>query len=653
MALYDYRAIDSRGREIRLLKLMPSEVFASPLRGEILHTRLDDDGRQEYEALSYVWGAARFKSSIEVDGAAVEITPNLDLALRFLRRPAAARVLWVDALCINQGDVAERSEQVGFMREIYENCTRDIAWIGPWVDDTGDEVPAPKTGTTGSESAEPEAPVTAAQPAGRLDRWIVAGRCVRLGGRDAELGLQMLNRHRQAGAAASAAQSPWHHPERLSAAFVDPPLWSRVWIKQELACAPAVVLASGRTEVRWQAAVAFVGETPPANAFHRTSGHDIYDEGHFSASDAKALFDPFREVEHQRQLRQRQAVQPNGLLDVLARFKRARASDPRDKIYGLLGLVAAPHGVVVDYARSPAAVFTDTAAEIINLHGNLDIICQNPFPGWQDNAQGLRKGETTPAISRLPTWVPNFAHEPSMYESDADPEFANLLFAQRNIYAAGTAECRVPCEVVGGRLLRARGVVLGTMRHRSPEQQQINSHDKSLATQARQYREWADEFIGPTAGENNEDNDETSVLYRTREPVWQAFWRSLVVDCAAYPMERLPPSKIESVSMKRSEGKDAVDMAFAASSTVLRRLWGRWNFGMTENGLFVRHRQAIRQGDLVVVLDGGKVPLVLRWAATSECFVVVSTAYVHGFMDGEAEAEVRDGRMEKKDFLLG
>jgi len=125
------------------------------------------------------------------------------------------------------------------------------------------------------------------------------------------------------------------------------------------------------------------------------------------------------------------------------------------------------------------------------------------------------------------------------------------------------------------------------------------------------------------------------------------------VDCAAYPMERLPPSKIESVSMKRSEGKDAVDMAFAASSTVLRRLWGRWNFGMTENGLFVRHRQAIRQGDLVVVLDGGKVPLVLRWAATSECFVVVSTAYVHGFMDGEAEAEVRDGRMEKKDFLLG
>ena len=76
----------------------------------------------EYEALSYVWGFSSKTVAINLDGFKVPITQNLEYALRYLRRQTQSRRIWVDAVCINQADLDERSKQVSRMKNIYQQA---------------------------------------------------------------------------------------------------------------------------------------------------------------------------------------------------------------------------------------------------------------------------------------------------------------------------------------------------------------------------------------------------------------------------------------------------------------------------------------------------------------------------------------------------
>jgi hypothetical protein len=60
------------------------------------------------------------------------VKPNLDAALRQFRRNQGKnnRVIWIDAICINQEDLEERSRQVKLMRRIYTNSSRLVVWLG-------------------------------------------------------------------------------------------------------------------------------------------------------------------------------------------------------------------------------------------------------------------------------------------------------------------------------------------------------------------------------------------------------------------------------------------------------------------------------------------------------------------------------------------
>jgi hypothetical protein len=58
------------------------------------------------------------------------VTTNLEVALRYLRHQKAHKVLWVDALCINQEDIKERNYQVRTMRDIYVAAEKVVVWLG-------------------------------------------------------------------------------------------------------------------------------------------------------------------------------------------------------------------------------------------------------------------------------------------------------------------------------------------------------------------------------------------------------------------------------------------------------------------------------------------------------------------------------------------
>ena len=89
-------------------------------------------------ALSYAWGKDETDSRVEAAPTGVDellatlsVRRNLESALRHLRQPNASRVLWIDAICIDQTNLAERNHEVNRMGKIYTLARRVVVWLGP------------------------------------------------------------------------------------------------------------------------------------------------------------------------------------------------------------------------------------------------------------------------------------------------------------------------------------------------------------------------------------------------------------------------------------------------------------------------------------------------------------------------------------------
>ncbi|KAK7961179.1 hypothetical protein PG988_012393, partial [Apiospora saccharicola] len=86
-------------------------------------------GSHLYEALSYVWGPSKTPRVVYIDDTCLAVTENLYMALLRLRNHFLPRIIWADAICIDQSNVIERSNQVQMMVEIYANASRVIIWL--------------------------------------------------------------------------------------------------------------------------------------------------------------------------------------------------------------------------------------------------------------------------------------------------------------------------------------------------------------------------------------------------------------------------------------------------------------------------------------------------------------------------------------------
>ena len=112
---------------IRLIELLPgtgSEDIHCSMKAYPLSDCPD------FEALSYCWGDAAIRTPIICNGRQLLVTLNLESALYYLRLHTEPRTLWVDAICINQGDTQERNGQVRIMRSIYQRAERTVIWLG-------------------------------------------------------------------------------------------------------------------------------------------------------------------------------------------------------------------------------------------------------------------------------------------------------------------------------------------------------------------------------------------------------------------------------------------------------------------------------------------------------------------------------------------
>ncbi|XPS79539.1 hypothetical protein M3J09_011520 [Ascochyta lentis] len=503
-----YPPLDPSKEEIRLVTLHPPLEGDSALRCTFSHISfLNDTGASlkppSYETLSYVWGQPDFSDSIIVNNQQLHITPSLATILPNLRLEAEPRLLWIDAICINQKDLVERAQQVKLMRKIYSSCRHVLAWVGP-TQVTVDGVPfehlnvEPEYWRRQAEQLqclekeqvdrlkEPqreefEAKQKKVAAAMELLRKIVDRDLHTLG----TLEENYAREHRSLDSHKEVREREEEHPGSyaqsattkrmqlddeayvLASLLRYPRFWGRVWIVQEMSCAPQVTLLCGRAELEWAYISEFFKDEPYFDAFHAMEinhGRRYRNKKLF-----RRIFTNAKVIEDQRRTIYKSVIEPaNTFLDVLTRFRDKKAADPRDKIYALLGLVSQRHGVDVDYNKTLERLYQEVTLALIRISGNLDIICQNPF----EHSRGLKhlreiqkRDFITPhgRHETMPSWAADF----HLRHDQCFP----VMFAQRNIFNAGLRTESVVFHVVGKHMnvLALRGTVLDRIGSTFPD----------------------------------------------------------------------------------------------------------------------------------------------------------------------------------------
>ncbi|KAF6784015.1 ankyrin repeat and sam domain containing protein 6 [Colletotrichum sojae] len=262
-----------------------------------------------YEALSYCWGnGARPRNMITVDGKALFITDNLLDALQNLRRTEKDRILWVDAICIDQSNIKERGHQVGWMGELYRHADEVLCWLGHTEHTVGHILAL-------LEKFRTQVPLAA------WKNWPV---------NDARWRRVWEDMHPN--------QSRHDYPSQLKCLMAKE-WFSRVWILQEVANARKASIGCSEG---WINAKAFA--MAPTLLDIRPSNQ------------CQAVIDIMPGPNRKPPGR----AQKTNICSLLWKFRESQASDPRDRLYALLGLASDLRGkegsIVADYTKSEEAV---------------------------------------------------------------------------------------------------------------------------------------------------------------------------------------------------------------------------------------------------------------------------------------------------------
>ncbi|KAK3389853.1 heterokaryon incompatibility protein-domain-containing protein [Podospora didyma] len=339
MAPFIYHRLEQNRKQIRILILKPAPNESDTIECELQTADLDD-GSASYEALSYVWGSHKDPAAkIMLQGSEHTARPSLALALRHLRYKGRSRRLWVDAICINQNNLDERAAQVKIMREIYTRSETTVSWLGEAADESDDAMELIRALGDWTHEHHDEIFEYSSDDAGGD-------------------GNDQVTIPAEDGSIQTAADN-WPAVCRL----LERPYWTRVWIIQELAARGKLTKADGRIccgtkevgRVQFGSFCGLILLLIMSGKTYRLGGTYETDEP------AKSML----ARGHPPGLSMVQTLaactgEPKQDLNFLLRISaRVEATDPRDKLFALLGLAADGDVLTPDYTKGYDEVLVD------------------------------------------------------------------------------------------------------------------------------------------------------------------------------------------------------------------------------------------------------------------------------------------------------
>lgn len=554
------------------------------------------------------------------------MTANLHSALLHLR-PANGddrRPLWIDAICINQNDREERSQQVAMMREIYASATQVIIWLGEGTGESDAAFNAlpyivkrePSSNGTGITSDENE-------------KTYLSRQCGRFF-------LMELHNHR-----------PW--------------LW-RVWILQELAMAkgdPLVVCGwkSAPWAVFIEAWQVIANEALAGFGTRRKFPSSVSDEAERdSKEDDKWERLSLMKLDVMNDLRQ--AVRARGgenLMKLLMISRTSAAADPRDRIYGLLGLLEkdalnANLGTIIpiDYNKSCTDVYIDAMVHIFS-HGKGPYYLSGAFlsggPVAPPSIPDLSTSTTQPF---LPSWVPDFSCQ--VAEEATQPP-GHIFHPPTSMHASGAgADAQNGKVLEDGRTLQVEGLFVDTIDEVVLFGSSLSAVFKNLVLFETRFSE----AINRSCSFNTQIAPFMQ-RFKKNEPMWRILisnknfksgYDSAPISYEGSYLDLLnhgDATAKHSTPLKGSIGLEDSDYMMCLKTCV-----GNKSLFTTESGFIGTCVPDGRKGDIVTIIFGSPSPFILRPILKhthsgndkKQIYRLIGASYVGGIMNGEMVDEL-------------
>ena len=570
---------------IRVLVLKPGDE-SDRITAQLLLLDLGSDTIPQYECLSYAWGDPTLVQPAVINKQCIQITVNLDNALRYIRSKNKEVIIWADAICINQSSIDEKEQQVAFMAEIYRRCSKVYIWLG---------VPQP-----GSLTGDPF--------------------------RFLEHFNQGKHFHDFPGFALdqSTEKWTWKRNEACDSILNDmlqvvaSPWWTRAWTVPECLLPRNTMIMFGSWTTTWD----FILEANNKKTAHVDDATECCVESIkvFNAPQLGLIndwafhpgwTDRFRTKFHEDRIHS-----PPWFYEALLAFSSRKCSEPRDKIYSMLSLAGNPvyQGFRPNYRQDVSTVYTDIFTRMVQeLNGNFDCFMGGAFGS---------------SMAGLPSWVRDFSQTKAARVIAGEER--RIWYAWR--YQASLATS-IPVQLIENRELHCRGIYADTIRAvglpMNPPDTFTPESDISEV-----FHQWLDlckEVMGHCesrvlrntfsriiCGDICKTVDEGAVQFRrARETDFpeEAVWHRLV------------DGNINAMDLRGF----GWGLGFA--------MWGRCFFTTYLGKMGLCHPQTLQE-DEVWVMRGVRVPLVIRPLEHTDAscageFSFVGDCFLHGIMDGE------------------
>ncbi|CAM1507896.1 Fc.00g047440.m01.CDS01 [Cosmosporella sp. VM-42] len=625
MASAIYNKLSPEQHDIRLLVLEAAQESTDPLKARLMPASLDDN--PEYNALSYVWGGPEKPSRLEISfknsHTEVAITKNLQLALERLRPVNNSLTIWIDAVCINQNDISERNCQVAMMGLIYRSATRVVAFFHEGA---------------GNEDITAHAidfiQAVSAQPTHHLMPTL-----------DPHIDESLQNKDSGVGALLMFFKTDW---------------WHRVWTVQEAILAVSLRIVYGSRELEFSDLLLF------CNAFQRHV-HSCCRE--FNPIPGVVVVSSIeRLLSIAQDLGQYQSMHTSGsldYLDIVGNFRYRKATDMRDKIYGLTALSMLPAGFV-DYGLSLHEVYVRHAIITIQYAKNLDIwshLFTLNVGRIHVNGHVMRSKR----LENLPSWTPDWSLEFGTAASDILKLRHQFIIAFK-----ASGETKISMEHLALDKLRLRGVIFDRVQKVGAPNLQPNVFLTNLVD------DWEE-----VAGIGESNTPETAhVKYSS---IYQEFRRAITWDLgssSSFDMLSEPTDARSGEPIRRTddcrdrflyelwrhhkpcitEEDYEANMALIQSISqleldqfrgmVMTMTLGK-RFIVTQSGLLGFGPAEAEVGDAVCCFYGGRTPYIIRCSPLSVSRIL-GDAYIQGAMDGSVMelAEHHPSHLVPSDIIL-
>jgi hypothetical protein len=631
-SIYEQRILS--GRTFRLLFIHPAQHHDQQLKCTCLPFAIDD--APPFEALSYVWGSDTSPIEVLCNGQPFSIQPQLANALSRLRLRQLTRIVWADAICINQHDIEERNHQVPLMGSIYPSATRVIVWLG---------IADPEH--TALALTVVEYIGTACEQDAWKWKFVSSGNEV---GSQFELPIEFFT----PAVCASLVE------------LFDRPWFTRIWCVQEIRLARDALVLCGEYEVSWKKlglAVSWITDRTAARGVNEPLAV-LLRPIHIGPADI--MYNNEEE----------------NLLWTLRSGCEFESTDPKDKVYGLLSLVsptAEAKSIHIDYKKSVGAVFADTVVTDIQLHSTLSAFAFVSHPPGYDGTAGYRSwaprwDNFEPAFligypETLCRWNAS-GHALITFADESQPT-PETLHLKGVLYDTVFKVCEImdfnleddyddnsindehgqdsECVAGGNTEDFQRTADVGTTEPHIPAEIAMEIETGAQANVTHPFLEMYNEICldlhaqdrrellarTMTAGTYNsnylEDLDTV-----TRDKHLQAF--KLFMHRLAHPGHYGTEG-----DLALDDGSKIFEESAFEHCRQRRMFW-------TSNGSLGLGPQCMRVNDIIVVLYGGNTPYVLR--PRGDKFLFMGQAYIDNIMHGEATENLHAGKVQEQTFCL-